>query len=96
MTFSKWWQLESEAMAMAEDDDFKTPDAVFDAIFEEGKPAEKAFRENAGVSVPGLAESVDMSAERLLQIEEGATPTDEELAAISDALKVPVDLLTDE
>lgn len=77
-------------------DTYEIPNPVIDAIVEDGEPAEKAFQENAGVSVAALAEGSLIPAARLEEIERGATPTDDELEAISEALAVPKDLLVDE
>ena len=81
---------------MTSDTPYEIPEAVIDAIVDDGKPAEKAFRQHSGVSVAGLAEATDIPSHRLEDIEDGATPTDEELGEIGEALGVPPDLLVDE
>jgi hypothetical protein len=53
----------------------------------------RAFRKYDGVSMNALALTTSIVAERMLQIEEGANPTDDELKDISDAPAVPVSML---
>jgi hypothetical protein len=58
-----------------------------------GTPPIRAFRVGEGVSPSVLATATDVSTERMLRLEEGATPTDDELLDISNALSVPIALL---
>jgi transcriptional regulator with XRE-family HTH domain len=53
----------------------------------------RAFREYDGVSLSALALTAGITAERMVQIEEGADPTDDELRDIGDALAVPISML---
>ena len=52
-----------------------------------------AFRKYDGVSLSGLALATGIAAERLIQFEGGAVPTDDELRDIGDALAVPISML---
>lgn len=63
------------------------PDQVAAAIASGGSRI-LAYREHGGISAGVLAWATDISAERLLQIEEGDPPTGEELLDIADALGI--------
>jgi hypothetical protein len=75
---------------------YKIPEDVIHDIIDIGTTSEQAFRQHAGVSIDQLAYATWIPKDRIIDIESGATPTDEEVRAISDVLEVPVDLLIDE
>ena len=60
------------------------------AAIEAGVSPPLAFREAGAISPSDLGQSTDISAERLLQIEEGAVATESELRDLSQALGVPL------
>lgn len=71
------------------------PDDVAAAI-NSGQSRILAYRKHEGVSAVVLAEATDITAERLLQLEDGDVPTDEELQDIAAALGVSTkDLIGD-
>lgn len=76
------------------DTDFQVPAPVTAAI-EDGATAVRAFRESSGQSQHDVAADAGITEVRLAAIEQGAEPHGLELAALSDILDVPVDLLVD-
>lgn len=87
-------QHQAEDPAVSETD-YEIPDTAVDAI-EDGTPVVKAFRQAAGQSQHDVAVAAGLSDERLAKIEQGSTARADELARLSDALEVPIDLLVDE
>jgi transcriptional regulator with XRE-family HTH domain len=67
---------------------------VFEAI-EDGVPPVRAFRVETEITIGELAEDTGIPMVRLDAIEEGATPKDEELKAISEALHVAPEILAE-
>lgn len=75
---------------------YKIPEDVIHDIIDIGTTSEKAFRQHAGLSIDQLSRATWIPSSRIVDIESGATPTKEEIRVLSDALKVPSDLLIDE
>lgn len=71
------------------------PEDVAEAL-EDGVPAVRAFRVDAEISVGELAEQTGIPPKRIDEIEEGSTPTVDELAEIAAVLAVPPDVLVNE